>query len=284
MGGAYMIKQYRGADRAINYLFENAKEISVQRYLTTGTLIATLSIDDVMFDLYSAGGDNVAWNQLSISGTKIAQISINGTVTDIYAPTAGGATALSGLSDVNLFSPTDGQILKYDATNQVWINANESGSSSTLDGLLDVSITTPTDGQVLTYDATSGEWVNSNAGGDDGIDYSTTEQDTGIKWVDNKPIYQKTVNIGKILSTGTNVYTLGITGVDSIIDYSIIPMQRANSDIYNVDNGDVTWNQGSYFVRHFQNDSSVGLKIAVYSGNYLSEDDIYVTVWYTKTT
>lgn len=60
-----MKKQYAGADRAINYLFENAKEVSIQRYLTTGTLIATLSIDDTTFDLYSAGGDNVAWNQLS---------------------------------------------------------------------------------------------------------------------------------------------------------------------------------------------------------------------------
>lgn len=39
----------------------------------------------------------------------------------------GGSSSLAGLSDVNLSSPTDGQILEYDAANQEWINANNSG-------------------------------------------------------------------------------------------------------------------------------------------------------------
>ncbi len=30
------------------------------------------------------------------------------------------------------------------------------------------------------------------SGGGGGVDYSTTEQDTGLKWIDGKPIYQKT--------------------------------------------------------------------------------------------
>lgn len=36
----------------------------------------------------------------------------------------GGASALSNLTDVDLSNPSDGQILKYDAQNQKWINAN----------------------------------------------------------------------------------------------------------------------------------------------------------------
>ena len=259
-----MIKQYAGADRALTYLFENANKVEIQRILTTGTLSAIISIDGTDYNLYSDSGDEVLYNQIQQSGTKIAQISINGSITDIYAPTAGGATQLTGLSDVSVSSLADGQILKYDATNQEWVNANESGGgSSTLAGLTDVNLTTPTNGQVLTYDATNDEWVNANASSGSAINYSTTEQDTGIKWVDNKSIYQKTVNIGKILTTGTQIYTLGITDVDSIIDYSMIPMQRANSDVYNVDNGDVTWNQGSYVERYIQKDASVGLKIAI---------------------
>lgn len=39
----------------------------------------------------------------------------------------GGSSTLDGLTDVNISSPTNGQALVYDATNQVWINGNVSG-------------------------------------------------------------------------------------------------------------------------------------------------------------
>lgn len=37
-----------------------------------------------------AGGSNVEWNQLQKSGTKIAEITIEGQKTDVYSPTGGG--------------------------------------------------------------------------------------------------------------------------------------------------------------------------------------------------
>ena len=40
---------------------------------------------------------------------------------------SGGASALSDLTDVDLTNIADGQILKWDATNSKWVNANESG-------------------------------------------------------------------------------------------------------------------------------------------------------------
>lgn len=36
----------------------------------------------------------------------------------------GGSSTLAGLDDVNLSSPSDGQILKYDNANSKWVNAN----------------------------------------------------------------------------------------------------------------------------------------------------------------
>lgn len=39
----------------------------------------------------------------------------------------GGASAISDLTDVELTNLADGQILKYDATNQKWVNDDESG-------------------------------------------------------------------------------------------------------------------------------------------------------------
>lgn len=38
----------------------------------------------------SGGGDSVSWTQLQASGTKIAEIDINGVTTDVYAPSGGG--------------------------------------------------------------------------------------------------------------------------------------------------------------------------------------------------
>lgn len=35
------------------------------------------------------GGSNVSWNQILQSGTKIAEITINGTTQDVYAPSGG---------------------------------------------------------------------------------------------------------------------------------------------------------------------------------------------------
>lgn len=40
-----------------------------------------------------------------------------------------------------------------------------SGGSSTLSGLTDVDISNPTDGQTLVYDAASSKWVNGSGGG-----------------------------------------------------------------------------------------------------------------------
>ena len=42
---------------------------------------------------------------------------------------SGGASAMSELTDVELTNLADGQILKYDAANQKWVNNNESGGT-----------------------------------------------------------------------------------------------------------------------------------------------------------
>ena len=74
----------------------------------------------------ATGATATAFNRVVASGTKLGTLTINGTDYDIYAPNA-GAGSLSALSDVTLSSPSNGQVLKYDAANSKWINANESG-------------------------------------------------------------------------------------------------------------------------------------------------------------
>lgn len=73
---------------------------------------------------------------------------------------------LSDLSDVDLTSLSDGQILVYDAENSKWVNTSVSFSS--LAALSDVNISYPADGEVLKYNGTTNKWENGDGGGSSG--------------------------------------------------------------------------------------------------------------------
>ena len=79
----------------------------------------------------------------------------------------GGTGTLTGLTDVQLTSPTSGQVLKYNGTK--WVNGTDNtgggggGGATNLDELTDVVISSPSMDQVLKYNGSS--WINSAAGG-----------------------------------------------------------------------------------------------------------------------
>lgn len=80
----------------------------------------------------------------------------------IVTTPSGGSSSISTLTDVELTSLANNQILKYDSASSKWVNANESGGggASALDDLTDVAITTPADGQMLVYNSDDSEWQN----------------------------------------------------------------------------------------------------------------------------
>lgn len=78
----------------------------------------------------------------------------------------GGSTTLASLTDTDITTPSNGQVLTYDSTAEKWENSPIPAQSIT--GLSDTTISTPTDGQVLTYDGTAEKWVNASGGSGDG--------------------------------------------------------------------------------------------------------------------
>ena len=69
------------------------------------------------------------------------------------------------LGDTVISSPTDGQVLTYESSDQTWRNQSVPAGSTTLAALTDTTIATPTDGQVITYNTTSNTWENTSLSG-----------------------------------------------------------------------------------------------------------------------
>ena len=103
---------------------------------------------------------------------------------------ASSSTTLGGLTDVTLTTPSDGQVLKYDSANSIWVNGNESAGSSSISTLTDVDLTSLTDGQILKYDNANSKWINAN---------EVTPGDT--------------VSVSQIVSTGTKIATITVNSV-----------------------------------------------------------------------
>lgn len=69
-----------------------------------------------------------------------------------------GASALSGLSDVDTSGVTAGQVLTYNGSANEW---QPQDVAANLADLLDVNLSGLTDGDVLVYDSVGGEWVRA---------------------------------------------------------------------------------------------------------------------------
>ena len=109
-----------------------------------------------------------------------------------------------------------------------------------------------------------------------GLDYSTTEIDTGKKWINNKPIYKKVVDIGNLPNATLKTVAHGISNIGLIITIR----------------GFAT--SGTEFIPlPFTHSSSLEAQVQVYAsgdninvrtGNDRSSSTGYVILEYTKTT
>lgn len=113
----------------------------------TGTTynVATTSANGLMsssdkskLDGIQAGADAVSFSRSLSSGTKIGTININGTNTDIYAPTAGkpveyGVATSTTLGLVRIGYPKSGKNypVELNSSNQMYVNVPWTGNSTT---------------------------------------------------------------------------------------------------------------------------------------------------------
>lgn len=105
--------------------------------------------------------------------------------------------------------------------------------------------------------------------------YSTSEVDTGFTWVDGKTIYKKTINFGSLPNNTSKDVSLGITGLDSVIDIygsainstkTVLPLPFVSSTLAN----------GVALV------INTGSTVGVITGSDRSAYSAYITILYTK--
>lgn len=114
---------------------------------------------------------------------------------------------------------------------------------------------------------------------DFGGNYSTSEVNTGFKWVNNKDIYKKTINFGALPNATTKNVAHGITSLEHVINqeawaYRASPLTRKVIPSVNTTNV-----SNQYTVDNIDN-TNISIISAVDVSGYTI---CYVTIWYTKT-
>ena len=111
-----------------------------------------------------------------------------------------------------------------------------------------------------------------------GVDYDLTEQDTGLKWIDGKSIYQRTVNF-TVAGGGYISNPTGITGIETLIKHEGIGIING----YIID--ETAYNNPP------TNAYSIAIIYFLQNGELLADyrataeavgADFYLTLWYTK--
>jgi len=162
---------------------------------------------------------------------KELEIWVNGSWKYLPASTAVGYS-LDDLVDVITGSPSDGQVLTYNSTSELW---EPNTPTSSLAGLADVAITTPDNGAVLVYNDTTSKWED----GEISVESLSNINDTGR--VNGSILYwdattSKYVTINEEMRLGD---TISFDGTKWVLDktrkdfYYRAPIINGGNDIAN---------------------------------------------------
>lgn len=108
-----------------------------------------------------------------------------------------------------------------------------------------------------------------------GVDYSTTEQNTGMKWIDGKPIYQKTYHFIEASATVEKDYDISSDNVDFIISCVGCIKFGSTNNWYTVPR----LSGGNYIAMISANNQEITVGAREYTYT-----EAYATIQYTKTT
>jgi hypothetical protein len=173
---------------------------------------------------------------------------------------------LSGLTDVVLTNPADGQLLRYNATTQKWDNA---GVDST---------PTANSSNLVSSGGVKAELDDISSRISNIADYSTSETNTGMTWIDGKQIYRKVVNFGVLPNSGTKTVAHGISNLGTVINlYGHIKSTNAGVTTY------LPISVSSPFgVQYCMSTSVDNTNVSIYTGTDRTTHSAVIVIEYTK--
>ena len=150
--------------------------VSITPSLSSGTKVADYTVDGVSDVLYAPTPTEIEANPSDTATTDLEKIDIGGVVYGI--PT--GVDDIADLSDVDISSPTDGQILKYNTTTSKWENAAESGGTTVVPNPTGTAVADLNSIQIGNdiYSIPSGG--GGNVGYEESVIYNTPTSSTGL--------------------------------------------------------------------------------------------------------
>ena len=109
-----------------------------------------------------------------------------------------------------------------------------------------------------------------------GNKYTTTEQDTGMKWIDGRTIYQKTFSMGGLKAAGKTVVPHGINNLDMVINIRGIAKEYSIGATINLPHAA---DQQAYTVTVYADNSNINIQTYADQSGYKTS---FVTIQYVK--
>lgn len=234
----------------------SGSDVTITPVLTEGTKIADYTIDSASGSLYAPeAGDTVDVTPTLNVGDKVADIEVNGVNKALYSQSYSYS---NDMHDTN--SETIGGLQKGSNITPIMVKAVSYADQSGVDGeTIGVLSIGDTDYLVKQKKVKV-------------INYSLNEQDTGKKWVDGKPIYQKTVYAtSQVYLTNSAWSNIPWNSVFTNVEYLVDAIQHGVSP-------------NAYQQIRFVADSGTIKGASVVSDNYppTLATNQYVTFLYTK--
>lgn len=314
-----MQASYSGSNRSVKYLFENATEVSVDQILTSGTPIATITVDGDDVDLYApaGGGSDVVANPVGTPTDDLDTIEIDGVIYDI--PGSGGGSVMMSdyySTDERVVGRwTDGKPLyqkTYIFSSSIVINNQGVSIASYIDNLSEYDMVVDAIGygigssstwcDRIYLDSTGRAWCAEGMTAHRAtIQYTKTTDTAGTGptpgnliylpalyseeerevgvWTDGKPLYQKTLHIVESTEQTEKTYTTEITSLGA--DH--IQLMHAEIKLGSSGNNEI-YSQPFWYNNAYNELVAVSnTYMNIYSRGW-NWKEAYVTLQYTKTT
>jgi hypothetical protein len=139
-----------------------------------------------------------------------------------------GARNIPELADVELTNLGNGEILKYNSSNNKWENQPDNAGSGTLDNLTDTNITTPiTNGSSLIYNTSNSKWENAVV-----LDLNILAglTDTNISSLADKDLLLYDNTTSKWINTPSNIDNLKNVNILSVANKEILKYNSTTSE------------------------------------------------------